>query len=93
MKSTNPGGLAMQCKGIVKDNIVILEEGVHLPEGATVLITVQSGRQDETLAPEELHQRQALVARMKVFGQKLAGREINLGDLIIEEKEELDDRA
>jgi hypothetical protein len=26
----------MICKGIVKDNVVFLEEGMHLPEGAEV---------------------------------------------------------
>lgn len=83
----------MRCKGIVKDNVVILEEGAHLPDGVTVLITIQPERQEEDISPEELYQRQALVARMKAFGQRLAARDINLGDLILEGKEELDDRA
>ena len=82
----------MTCKGVVKNNVVILEEGAHLPDGATVVVTVQQAIQEEVF-PEEIAQRQALVVRMKEFGQRLAGRNLNLGDLILEGREELENRA
>jgi hypothetical protein len=40
-----------------------------------------------------LAERRALVAKMKVFGERLAGRQISLGDLILEGRKELEDRA
>ena len=80
----------MRCKGIVKDNVVVVEEGVHLPDGAAVLITIQ---REEEVSPEERQQRQALVARMKAFGQRLGARKFNLGDLVLEGREELESRA
>lgn len=83
----------MTCKGIVKDNVVILEEGAHLPDGAIVVVTVQQATQEKEVSPEEIIERQALVARIKAFSQKLAERNVNLGDLIIEGREELENRA
>ena len=85
----------MTYKGVVKGNTVILEEGAHLPNGATVVVTLAPAKQEEeaVVAPEKIDERQALVARMKEFGQKLAGRNVNLGDLILEAKEELENRA
>lgn len=85
----------MTCKGTVQGNVIVLEEGVLLPDGATVLITVEQVQKEEmpTVTPEELRQRQVVVARMKEFGQRLAKRDINLGDLVLAEKEELENRA
>ncbi len=83
----------MTYKGVVKDNVVILEEGAHLPDGATVVITVQQAVPEERVSLDEIAQRQALVTRIKEFGQKLAGRNTNLGDLILEGREELESRA
>jgi hypothetical protein len=85
----------MQCKGIVQGNVVILEEGIYLPDGMHVTVTVA---QEEQQAPgevtdEELAQRRALGEQMKAFGQRLAGRSLSLGDLVIEGREELEDRA
>ncbi len=82
----------MTCKGVVKNNVVILEEGAYLPDGATVVVTVQQAIQEEVF-PEEIAQRQALVVRMKEFSQRLAGRNLDLGDLILEGREELENRA
>jgi hypothetical protein len=85
----------MTYKGVVKNNVVILEEGSHLPDGTRVTVMaeelVQEEEREET--PEEREERRALVARMKEFGQRLAERRINLGNLILEEREELEDRA
>ena len=85
----------MQGKGIVQGNVVILEEGIYLPDGVRVTVTVEQEKQQEPaeVTPEELAQRRALGERMKAFGQRLAGRQVNLGDLVIEGREELEDRA
>jgi hypothetical protein len=89
------GGSSMRCKGIVQGNVIILEEGVHLPDGVRVTVTVEQEKQIEEaeVTREELAQRRALGERMKAFGQRLAGRHVNLGDLVIEGREELEDRA
>lgn len=83
----------MRCKGIVRGNTVLLEEGIHLPDGVQVTITVEEGQMEEQVSPEELEQRRNLVAQMKAFGKRLEGRHINLGDLVIEGREELEERA
>ena len=85
----------MPYKGVVKDNVVILEEGVCLPNGTRVAVTVEEMAQAGLgeVTPEETEERRALVARMKEFGQRLAGQQVNLGDLILEGREELENRA
>ncbi len=84
----------MRCKGVVKGNVVLLEEGVHLPDGIQVMVTVaQEGQMDDAVTPEELGQRRELVTRMKAFGERIKDRRINLGDLIVEGREELEERA
>ncbi len=80
----------MRCKGIVKENVVLLEEGVHLCDGARVTVTME---QVEEITSGELAERKALVTKMKAFGERLAGRQINLGDLVVEGRGELEDRA
>ncbi|HSE83609.1 MAG TPA: hypothetical protein VLB01_03585 [Thermodesulfobacteriota bacterium] len=82
----------MAYKGVAKGNIVILEEGVSLPDGMRVIVNVEQMEQEE-VTPEEIEERRAVVARMKEFGKRLTRRHINLGDLILEGKEELEDRA
>lgn len=73
----------MTYKGMVKDNVIILEAGAQLPNGARVVVIVDQTEQTEMeeVSPEEKEEREALVARMKEFGQRLAGRQINFGDL------------
>ena len=56
----------MKCKGIVKGNVVLLEEGVYLPDGARVTVTME---QAEERTAEELAERRALVTKMKAFGK------------------------
>lgn len=85
----------MQCQGTVQGNVVILEEGISLPDGLRVTVIVA---QEEQTAPadishEAVAQRHALGVQMQAFGQRLAGRRMHLGDLIIEGREELEDRA
>jgi hypothetical protein len=44
----------MQCSGIVQGNVVILEEGVYLPDGMRVTVTVeQEEQQDPAEATDE----------------------------------------
>jgi hypothetical protein len=83
------------CKGRVHGNVVILEEGVHLPDGTPVTVMVEQGEmaEQEEITQEELAQRRALVAQIKAFGQRLVGRHIPLSDLILEGREEREDRA
>ena len=85
----------MRCKGRVQGNVVILEEGVHLPDGTSVTVMVEQGEmaEQEEITQAELAQRRALVAQMKAFGKRLVGRHVPLGDLILEGREELEDRA
>lgn len=85
----------MQCKGVVQGNIVILEEGGPLPDGAHVVVTIEpsSPNKEGVTSREALKERRELTARMRTFGQKLAKRNIALGDLVLEEREELNDRA
>ena len=85
----------MQCKGIVKGNVAILEEGIYLPDGVHVIVTVAQEEQPEPVevTDEELAQRRALGEQMQAFGQRLAGRRVNLADLVIKRREELEDRS
>jgi hypothetical protein len=82
-------------KGLVKDNTVILPEDARLPNGTIVEVTVTAmpAVRENGVSAEELAERQALVARMKVFGEKLRERNVNLGALILEAKDEINDRA
>jgi hypothetical protein len=85
----------VRCKGIVKGNVVILEEGINLPDGVHVTVTVEQEEQRELteITDAELAQRRALGKRLPAFGQRLTGRHVNLGDLVIERRKELEDRA
>ena len=64
----------MQCKGIVKVNVVLLEKGVHFPDGSRVVVTVEQEEQTDKaeVTCAELAQRRALEVHMKAFGQRLA---------------------
>jgi len=85
----------MRCKGVVKGNVVILEEGARLPDGVRVAVTVEEEMQVEgaEVTAKEMEERRVLVARMREFGLSLAGRHVNLGDLILEGREELESRG
>ena len=84
----------MQCKGISKGNIIILENGVILPHGIHVVVTVDPMEDNnDIVSEEEIEKRRTLTARMKEFGQKLADRDISLSELVLEEREELENRA
>jgi len=81
-------------RGVVQGNTIILEEGVHLPDGTAVVVIAPNAVQEEgKITAEELNERQAVVTRMKVFGQKLVGRTVDLSESILEAKDELEDRA
>jgi hypothetical protein len=87
--------MQLQCKGVVQGNIVILEEGGSLPDGTHVLVRVEPRvpSEEEDIFEKVLEERRALTTRMSRFGQKLAKRNVALGDLVLEGREELNDRA
>jgi hypothetical protein len=63
------------CKGIVKNNMVLLEEGVHLPEGAQVEVRLLGH----------------LPARHEAFARVLANlitRDVGMDKIIEEDKQE-----
>ena len=74
---------------------MILEEGIYLPDGTPVTVMVEQREmaEQEEITQAELAQRHAIVAQMKAFGQRLVGRDVPLSDLILEGREELEDRA
>ena len=85
----------MWCKGTVQGNVVVLEEGVSLPDGTAVMVLTERVEvtPGEEITPAELAQRRVLVAQMQTFGQRLAGRHIRLSDALLEGREELEARA
>jgi len=72
-----------------------LEEGVHIPNGIRVVVTMEQEEQiDEAeVTSAGLAQRRALKVHRKAFGQRLACRQVNLGELVLEGRQELEDRA
>ncbi len=89
------GKVVMQWKGVVHGNIVVLDEGVQLPEGIRVTVAMEStGRiKTEQITPGNLEQRLDWMAQIQSFGQQLADRQVCLGDLVLEGREELEERA
>ena len=85
----------MQRIGIVKGNVVLLEEGVHFPDVIRVVATVEQEEQiDEAeVTSTELAQRHAITVHMKAFSERLAYRYVNLGELVLEGRQELEDHA
>jgi hypothetical protein len=68
------------CKGIVKGNIVVLEEGAHLPDGAEV----------------EVRLREQPFERDEVFNRVLTNRitrHVGIDQIIEEEKTEREEHA
>lgn len=63
---------------------------MHLPDGVRVMMTVEQEEQQEPagVTDEELAQRRALGERMKAFSQRLVGRRVHLGNLVIKGHEE-----
>jgi hypothetical protein len=85
----------MQCQGTVHGNVVILEEGISLPDGLRVTVIIAQEEQQglAAITHETLAHRHDLGEQMQAFGQRLAGRRLHLGDLISEGREELEDLA
>lgn len=85
----------MQWTGVVHGNVVILDEGTQLPEGCRVTIEVAPSDEvrTEPVTPNEVEQRLAWRDQMRAFGEQLASRQVNLGDLVLEGREELEARA
>lgn len=85
----------MWCKGKVQGNVVVLEEGVCLPDGTDVMVMAEQteAATGEEITPEELAQRRLLVVQLQAFGQRLTGRSVHLSDALLEGREELEARA
>ncbi|MGE3540187.1 MAG: hypothetical protein AB7N91_22460 [Candidatus Tectimicrobiota bacterium] len=85
----------MWCKGKVQGNVVVLEEGVFLPDGIDVMVIAQHAEATAggEMTPEELAQRRLLVVQLQAFGQRLTGRSVHLSDALLEGREELEARA
>ncbi len=85
----------MQWKGVVHGNVVVLDEGGELPNGVrvTVIMDQTDGSRTEEVTPDDLEQRRIWAAQIRAFGQKLRGRQVHLGDLVLEGREELEERA
>lgn len=68
------------CKGTVKDDVIVLEPGVHLPGGAEVEVRLMEGKP----------------AREEAFARLLAGRirrVVGMDEIIEEDKEEREAHA
>ena len=84
----------MKGQGVIHGNVVILDEDAHFPEGVRVTVTLEPATLvADVLTPGDLAQRRTLVAHMRAFGQRLAGRHVCLGDRVLEGREELEDRG
>ena len=85
----------MQWKGVVHGNVVVLDEGAQLPEGSRVTVAIEPTDQTRTdpIEPEDCERRQVWIAQVKAFGEQLKGRQIHLGNLVLESREELEERA
>lgn len=77
----------MTYKGIVKGNVVILGKNVALPDGLCVEIVVP---QESTV---NLKERQEAVARVEAVRKRISKEGLNLGELCIEGRRELEERA
>ena len=76
----------MTCRGIVKGNIVVLEDAAILPEGSEVEVRLLGSKPD-------LARRRAAGVKLRALGEKLKGRNINLSKYVIEAREELEERV
>jgi hypothetical protein len=85
----------MQWTGVVHGNVVILDEGIRLPDGLRVIVEVEQRDEmpTEPVVPDAAQQRHDWMAQMQAFGERLASRQMNLGNLVLEGREELEARA
>jgi hypothetical protein len=85
----------MQWAGVVRGNVVILDEGIRLPEGLRVTVEVEQRDElpTEPVAPDAAQQRHDWMAQMQAFGEQISSRQVNLGNLVLEGREELETRA
>jgi hypothetical protein len=85
----------MQWKGVVQGNIVVLDEGALIPEGSRVTIAIEpiDRARSHPAVPDDVEQRQAWAAHLTTFGERLRGRQMSLGNLVLESREELEERA
>jgi hypothetical protein len=81
----------MSYGGTVKDNTVILDPDVRLPDGLRVVITEVSS--EPALSLDDLAIRTSVISKMKAFGRRMNDRDLNLTEELLSEREELGRRA
>jgi hypothetical protein len=74
-------------EGVVRDNVVVLDDSVRLPEGVRVQVRVESPP-TAAAADEERDPFDALLRRRAVY----AGRRIDMDEIIEEEKQDREER-
>lgn len=67
-------------KGVIKGNVIILRNNAVLPKGTEVEIR-------PLIHEPDLSKRKESVKRIKEFGEKLKGRNINLSKYVIEARQ------
>ncbi len=85
----------MQWTGVVQGNVVVLDEGMRLPEGLRVTIEVEQRDElpTEPVVPNAAHQRHDGMAQVHAFGEPFSSRKVNLGNLVLEGRVALETRA
>jgi hypothetical protein len=85
----------MQWTDVVQGNVVVLDEGIRLPEGLRVTVEVEQRDElpIEPVVPDAAQQRHDWMAQMQAFGEQLSSRQVTLGNLVLEGREALETRA
>ncbi len=76
----------MTAKGTVKGNIVVLDEGEKLPDGARVEVQVI----EQTFSAEELRQREEVFRRIIAHA---VPRPVGMDEILRENRQELEERV
>lgn len=78
------------CAKVLDSTHLELSQPIPARTGELIQIAIPD---EEEVTPKEIEVRRAVIAQMKEFGQRLVGRKVDLGDLILEGREELENRA
>ena len=82
----------MTYRGVVHGNVIVLEAGVHLPEGAEVEV-IPREEASGGIPREEQDERKALGIRMVLLSERLASRHLHLAEAALEARKELEERG
>jgi hypothetical protein len=75
-------------KGVVKDNAIVLDEEVRLPDGARVEVRVENPLARQDAQPNRKEAFEAILKHRAFY----EGRHINIDELIEEEKQDREER-